>query len=211
MNVIFGAGGFAKEVDFLLRQNNPAHTTNFFVTDKEGLPGIHNIDVISEQQFSSLPTSATEQIKAYIGIGNSKIRAFIYNRFNQYINIHFPNIISTTAVYDTVNSFNTMGEGNIVCSNTVLTTDITIGNHNHFNLGCTIGHDCSIGDYCTLSPGVHVSGNVRMGNHVFIGTGAAILEQVTIGNHVIIGAGAVVTKDITEPGTYVGIPAKKIK
>ena len=33
----------------------------------------------------------------------------------------------------------------------------------------------------------------------------------TICDNAVIGAGAVVTKDITEPGTYVGIPARKIK
>jgi len=34
---------------------------------------------------------------------------------------------------------------------------------------------------------------------------------VTVCDDVVIGAGAVVTKDITEPGTYVGNPAKKIR
>jgi serine acetyltransferase len=45
---------------------------------------------------------------------------------------------------------------------------------------------------------------------VSIGTHASILP-VTICDHVVIGAGAVVTKDITEPGIYVGNPARLLR
>lgn len=48
-----------------------------------------------------------------------------------------------------------------------------------------------------------------IGNNVSIGSNATILP-VEICNDVIIGAGAVVTKNITEPGTYLGNPARKI-
>jgi UDP-3-O-[3-hydroxymyristoyl] glucosamine N-acyltransferase len=74
-----------------------------------------------------------------------------------------------------------------------------------------VGHDSIIGDFVTVSPGCHISGNVKIGDRVFIGTGAVILEKVSICDDVIIGAGAVVAKSITEPGTYVGVPVKKIK
>ena len=34
---------------------------------------------------------------------------------------------------------------------------------------------------------------------------------VTVCDDVVIGAGSVVTKDITEPGTYVGNPARRLR
>jgi acetyltransferase-like isoleucine patch superfamily enzyme len=52
--------------------------------------------------------------------------------------------------------------------------------------------------------------STRIGNHVSIGTNATVLP-VDICDHVVVGAGSVVTKDITEPGIYVGNPAKKIR
>ncbi len=52
--------------------------------------------------------------------------------------------------------------------------------------------------------------STKIGNHVSIGTNATILP-VTICDHVVVGAGAVVTKDITEPGTYAGNPARKLR
>lgn len=50
----------------------------------------------------------------------------------------------------------------------------------------------------------------KIGNNVSIGSNCTILP-VNICDHVVIGAGAVVTKDITEPGIYVGNPAKMIR
>jgi acetyltransferase-like isoleucine patch superfamily enzyme len=50
----------------------------------------------------------------------------------------------------------------------------------------------------------------KLGNRVSIGTNAALLP-VTICDRVVIGAGAVVTKDITEPGIYVGNPARLLR
>jgi acetyltransferase-like isoleucine patch superfamily enzyme len=49
-----------------------------------------------------------------------------------------------------------------------------------------------------------------IGNNVSIGSNATILP-VEICDDVVIGAGSVVTKNITEPGIYVGNPAKKIR
>ena len=84
-----------------------------------------------------------------------------------------------------------------------------------------------IGDHCFISHGAMFindlfqtgapAGGKRelwkstvIGNHVCIGTNATILP-VRIVDHVVIGAGAVVTRDITEPGIYVGNPARKCR
>ena len=50
--------------------------------------------------------------------------------------------------------------------------------------------------------------STTIGNRVSIGTNATILP-VRICDDVVIGAGAVVTRDITDPGAYTGIPARK--
>jgi len=84
----------------------------------------------------------------------------------------------------------------------------------------------SIGDDCFISHGAmfindpFVSGGpagkpdlwrpTKIGNSVSIGTNATIMP-VSICDQVVIGAGAVVTKDITEPGFYVGNPARLLR
>ncbi len=72
-------------------------------------------------------------------------------------------------------------------------------------------HNVQIGDYMTVAPNAIILGFVNIESKCYIGANASILPRINVCSDVIIGAGAVVTKDITEPGTYVGIPAKKIK
>lgn len=50
----------------------------------------------------------------------------------------------------------------------------------------------------------------RLGDRVSVGTNATVMP-VTVCDDVVIGAGSVVTKDITEPGTYVGNPARRLR
>ena len=52
---------------------------------------------------------------------------------------------------------------------------------------------------------------MKIGNNVLIGLGAKIINNVKICNNCTIGVGSVVTKSINKPGTYAGIPAKKLK
>jgi acetyltransferase-like isoleucine patch superfamily enzyme len=101
----------------------------------------------------------------------------------------------------------------VICAGTILTTNITLGDHVQINLDCTIGHDVELEEYATLAPGVHVSGCVRIGSGAYVGTGAVIIngdqeQPLTIGTGAVIGAGACVTRSV-EPGTtVVGVPAK---
>ena len=85
----------------------------------------------------------------------------------------------------------------------------------------TVGDDCFISHGAMFINDVFSGGgpakgrqdlwrSTKIGDGVSIGTNATILP-VTICERVVIGAGAVVTKDITEPGIYVGNPARLLR
>jgi Serine acetyltransferase len=84
----------------------------------------------------------------------------------------------------------------------------------------TIGDDCFISHGAMFINDPFVIGGpaaerglwreTKLGNRVSVGTNATVLP-VTICDHVVIGAGAAVTKDITEPGLYVGNPARLLR
>jgi sugar O-acyltransferase (sialic acid O-acetyltransferase NeuD family) len=109
-----------------------------------------------------------------------------------------------------------VGDGNVFCANTVVTSDVIIGSHFQCNIFSYVAHDCEIGDFVTFAPRVCCNGRVRIGSFAYIGTGAVIRpgtldRPLQIGEGAIVGMGAVVTKDI-EPGeTVVGNPAAAIK
>ncbi|HTN46458.1 MAG TPA: acyltransferase [Flavipsychrobacter sp.] len=99
-----------------------------------------------------------------------------------------------------------IGNNTKVQSHSFICELVTIGNN------CFIGHGVMfINDL--FQKGGPAGGDQTqwketfIGNHVSIGSNATILP-VTICDHVVIGAGSVVTKDITQPGVYLGNPAK---
>jgi sugar O-acyltransferase (sialic acid O-acetyltransferase NeuD family) len=104
------------------------------------------------------------------------------------------------------------GEGTVVSPMTVITTNVTLGNHVLVNIGATISHDVTVGDFTTISPGVHIAGKVKIGNGVFIGIGAVISNNLSIADGCVIGAGSVVIHDITKKNSVVvGVPAEIIR
>lgn len=180
---IIGKGGFAREVEAYIKKKEPHYDTN----------------MIESHEYKC------EDIKL-VAISDPYIREKVVKEIDS------KHISEYAAMnYADIYDFIEYGEGTLICPHCILTTNIKIGKHCQFNIQTSIGHDCKIGDFVTTAPKVSISGNVTIGDRVYIGTGAFIKEKTYICDDVIIGAGAVVLNDITEPGTYVGIPAKKIK
>lgn len=73
-----------------------------------------------------------------------------------------------------------------------------------------IAHNCTIGKDVLICANAQVSGSVAIGDKCYLAPSVSIRDQVSIVHDAFIGIGAVVTKHISEPGTYVGIPAKRI-
>ena len=59
--------------------------------------------------------------------------------------------------------------------------------------------------------GAKLAGTVTVGPDTWVGIGAVVSNNLSICGGSFIGAGAVVVKSVTEPGTYVGVPARRIK
>jgi len=193
---IIGYGGFGREVRGLLLDNNPNEIVHFFVDDEY----VDN----NTNPISSLNINEYEVV---IAIGNPNLREQIYKKLPKNTK-YFTVIHKSVQILD---SNVEIGEGSIICPNTILTTNIKIGKHTHLNLGSTVGHDTLIGDFFTTAPGVKISGNCIIGNRVYFGTNSSVREKINICDDVTIGLNAGVVKHIKELGTYVGVPAKKIK
>lgn len=194
---IIGAGGFAKEVYWSL---NPIerNDTVFFVDDIywDG----------TDEKILPLSLFESEKYEVVVAIADSKHRERIINRLPKNTK-YFTHIHPSAQIHG---EDVTIGGGSIICAGTIITTNVKIGKHSHINLITTIGHDCVIGDYFTTAPGVQISGNETIGDRVYFGTRSCIKQKLNVCNDVIIGMNAGVIKNITESGTYVGTPAKKV-
>lgn len=105
----------------------------------------------------------------------------------------------------------TIGKGSVVMAGAVVNSGTEAGKGVIVNTACSVDHDCRLDDYSHVSVGAHLAGTVHVGKRTWIGAGAVISNNVNVCADVMVGAGAVVVKDIKEPGTYVGVPAKKLK
>lgn len=101
--------------------------------------------------------------------------------------------------------------GSVIMAGVAVNCNSVIGKGAIINTGVTLDHDNIIGDFSHISPGATLAGTVKIGEGSWIGTGSSLINNIEITEGCIIGAGSVVIRDIKEPGTYVGVPAKKIK
>jgi sugar O-acyltransferase (sialic acid O-acetyltransferase NeuD family) len=137
-----------------------------------------------------------------VAIGNAKIRKRMMSEIECITLIHPKAVISRRV---------DIGKGSVVMAGVVINSDSKIGKGCIVNTGASIDHDCSIGDYCHVSVGAHVAGTCRVGEMTWIGAGTTVSNNVNICSDCMIGAGTVVIKDIKESGTYIRVPAEKMK
>lgn len=103
-----------------------------------------------------------------------------------------------------------IGSGTVVMAGAVINPDSRVGGGCIINTGATVDHDNFLDDYVHVSIGSHLAGMVRIGKGAWIGAGAVVNNNVNICGGCMVGAGAVVVRDIDEPGTYVGVPARRV-
>lgn len=209
--VIVGAGGFGREVKFIIDRINsvkPQFQIVGFYDDDETLSEIiHGIPYLGS--IDKLIQRSDETIQVALGIGVPKIKYKIVERLKGNSFLEFPNIIDPQAILGDDNII--LGKGNVICAGVIMTCDIKIFDFITLNLSCTVGHDTKIHSFSSFMPSVNISGEVIVEESVYVGTGSKIINQLTIGEFTIVGAGAVVAKSLPQNCTAVGIPAKPIK
>ena len=145
-----------------------------------------------------------DSLEFIIGIGANEVR----KRIDKEQALPWATLIHPTAV---VGRQVVLGEGTVVMANAVINPCASIGRHCIVNTASVIEHDDVIADYVHISVGAKLGGTVSVGEQTWVGIGAVVNNNISVYNRCIIGAGAVVVKDIKESGTYVGVPARKIK
>ena len=202
--VIIGTGGHGREAAWIISRCEEIQAVGF-VTNDRTFHGktICNLPVLGSPEW----LYGRSDVLAVCAIGNPKTREKVVTELSAN-GVRFITVIDPSAE---VCEFAEIGEGCLIFPNTIISTQVNIGNHVHINAKSSVCHDSILENFVTLAPGVNVCGNVTIKHGADIGVGASIIQKTTIGSGSIIGAGAVVIKDIPENVVAVGVPAKTIK
>ncbi len=207
--VIYGGGGFAREVLQVLLDINEEQPTwtilGFLVDDAyreesivQGLPVLGGAEWLAGKAGHAV----------VVANGESRHRLAMVERLEALGEFDFPTLIHPRAW---LGRNIRLGPGCIVCAGVAMTTDIYAGMHVNININATVGHDCRFEDFATVSHGVNVSGNVRVGEGVELLTGSVAIPHVEFGAWSKLGAGAVALSDIPSAALAVGAPARVVK
>ena len=195
---IIGAGGFAREVAWLV-EDSGGRVGAFYESDEVWVQrSVGGLPVLPLSQFDP------GKLHAAIAIGNPAARRKLRDLMpadTEYPTLVHPNVVMSRRVQ--------IDKGTIICASSILTCDIVIGQHVHLNLGTTVGHDCRLADFVTTAPAVNLSGNCDLGEGSYYGTNACLREGISVAAGATVGMGAVVVASLTEAAVYLGNPARK--
>lgn len=211
--VILGAGGFAREVRWLVEEIDAAQPGLEFlgyVVSDLARPGEHDSKAEVLGDVSWLLANRGKFDALAIGIGTPAARLKVSSELlPQFPEDHWPALVHPSARMDRRSA--RIGPGVLVCAGVMGTVNLNLEPFSLVNLSCTLGHECVIGRGSVLNPTVNISGGVLIGEGALVGTGAQVLQYLKVGKGATVGGGAVVTKDVADGVTVVGAPAKPLE
>lgn len=208
---VVGAGGFAREVAWLIRDLNRVtrqfEFLGYLVSDMSRLCETDSREEVLGD-FNWLDGGNRADALVF-GIGTPQTKLNLAAELGLcFPRLEWPTLIHPTVQVDLGSS--RFERGVVMCAGSVGTVSLEFHEFSMINLLCTIGHESRIGRGAVLNPAVNISGGVTIGEGVLIGTGAQVLQYINVGDNATVGAGAVVNKDVEAGATVVGVPAKAI-
>lgn len=208
--VVYGAGGHAREVLWLLDAINardPRFRVLGFLDDSPDSHGTVRNDRPVLGGAGWIDRCGEDRLAVVLGIGSPGAKYRIVERLRPK-GVEFPVVVHPDVP---MSPWVDLAEGATITYGCSLTIDIALGPFAFLNRHVTVGHDARIGSFANLNPRVVVSGNDVLEDGVDVGTGAVIIQRLRVGEGAIVGAGASVVRDLPPNVTAVGVPARPVK
>ena len=200
--IIIGASGHGKVIaDIAIKMNKWQSVA--FLDDDESIKTSMGLKVIGKMADAF---TYKDEADFFVAIGKNatreKVQGKLMDQGMTVVKLIHPSAVIGTDVE--------IGMGTVVMAGVVINSSSRIGEGCIINTSSSLDHDNIIEDYVHISPGASLAGTVKVGRGSWIGIGSVISNNVNICSGCKVGAGAVVVKDITEPGTYVGVPVRRV-
>ena len=202
---IFGAAENAELAAFYFLRDRPDLEVKCFVTDKGANSLLMDLPVISEEEFLCKYSSVECRLFAPYVDGRDRQDKQVQM---EKIGYQFETYISPHAqVWDA----SAVGKNCFIQELNNIQYGTLVGDGCSFWAGNHIGHHGRINAFATFTSHVILSGRCSVGSGTYFGVNATIRDGLTIADDILIGQGSNVTQSLTEPGVYVGSPAKYMK
>ncbi|MGN0395487.1 MAG: acetyltransferase [Coprococcus sp.] len=195
---IIGASGHGKVVADIARKNG--YKEIIFLDDDESIHECGGYPVIGKSSEAGMIDA-----DIIVGIGNASIRKRIQESVpeEKLVTLIHPDAVIAEDV--------AIGAGTVVMAGAVINSGARIGKGCIINTCSSVDHDCKVGDYVHIAVGSHLCGTVFVGSGTWIGAGATVSNNISVCPDCMIGAGAVIVKNVDSAGTYMGVPARRIR
>ena len=206
--VVIGGGGHAKVVVSVLRKLGRYCILGY--TDIQDRGSLLEAPYLGADRELEALASRRQKLNAVLAVGQVGLgekRCELWTKLRSQ-NLFFPAIVSSGAI---VNEEVSCGNGIVVMDGVVINSGAKVGCGAIVNTNSTIEHDVVLEDWVHVAPGVTISGGVTVGRFSMIGAGTTVIEGIKIASGCMVGAGATIVRDLTEPGVYVGTPARRIR
>lgn len=194
--IIIGCGGHARSVSDVLLANDPRVQIVFVDENAHDGEKIFDFKVVKNIKIKDA---------FHVAVGDNEKRRVMIDKI----------ISGTLSAIISKNAY--IGKGCAICEGAFVAHKVFLGPMSRIGCGSIINtasvieHETKIGRYCHIAPGSIICGRCNIEDEVFIGAGSTVIDKINICSNVIIGANSAVIEDIITPGTYVGLPAKKVK
>lgn len=206
--VIYGAGGFGRELACMLERINeiePQYEILGFLEDGKTYAigtDINGYKILGKGEW----ILDHKDIGCICAIANVKVRKRLFEKYKTQ-GVDFETVVwPEVFVHRTVR----IGKGCIICKGCGLTVNTKLEEGVFLNGHVIVGHDVTIGAFSTIFPRTDISGNCIIGTGVTIGGHVFVTPGRRIGDDATIGAGSIVFSNVKIGTTVLGNPAKRI-
>lgn len=202
-----GSGEMARHIAHYMVEDKQFEVVGYFDdfvevgTIVNGYPVLGKLDDIED----SFKKGVFDEMINAVGFTRMEYRKETFERFEH--TIPFATFIHSSVLLDSTAK---IGKGVVIFPFCIIYLDAIVEDNVFIQIRSYVT-DSIVKRHTMISGTVSIAGRAEIGECCNIGISTTVSNDIKVCDFVRTGAGTVVVKDITEPGTYVGVPARKIK
>lgn len=201
---VIGAGGYGRELlDYAEDATTDGwghHVVGFFdddLTARNGWSGPPLLGAVADLVDSSIRHFT---IAVGTSAGRRRLAELVAQAGKSLVSVRHPTAYVSRSA--------TVGEGTILCPQSLVGSHGRVGANVSVNVYVSVGHDVRVGADSVLSPHAAIAGGADLGDGVFLGSHVTIATRTAVGSWSQVVANSFVKNDAPEGSFLHGSPAK---